>query len=215
MTSEPQVENTETFFDKNKSLIFGSIGVILLAVIGFNGFRYSQKQKLNKVNEAVFQFRIDHYEKLVAKETSPEEVLSALNTLDNEVFNHESGAILVMNISAHLQKVGKTKEALEILNKLPKAHFKTPILGHLLSISQAGLHEDMGETLKAVTLLEEALGGGGKIGIAKLYFDLGRLHLKLGNLEQARSNLEYVLENFKEDDMARLASVYLAKMGTK
>ena len=84
-------------------------------------------------------------------------------------------------------------------------------MSYFVGLKLLPLLEDAKAYDKSIELLTELVASKIDISKGKLYLDLGRVYLKKGNKEKADENFQFVIDNHKDTEFAKLANLYLGK----
>jgi predicted negative regulator of RcsB-dependent stress response len=102
-------------------------------------------------------------------------------------------------------------EADSILS-ITRANTKNSIASYFVSTQHAVVLEKLGKTDEAIGIYENlAKEKDGLMG-ARVSLELGRLYLAKGEKAKAQTQFDYILSTFPNDDQAKLAKLYLAKL---
>jgi Tfp pilus assembly protein PilF len=76
----------------------------------------------------------------------------------------------------------------------------------------AAIAESNGDNDQAISVLESYIASGNKVFLTKAYLDLGRLYILKNDQTRAKKNLDYIIANHPNDELAKLARLYLQRM---
>ena len=75
------------------------------------------------------------------------------------------------------------------------------------------LYEEQGRLDEAIATLEELVASSNLFFEEKVYLDLGRLYLANGDQGQAETYFRYVVDRGEDDEVLKLANLYLDGIG--
>lgn len=193
-----------------KYVLIGAV-VLVLGVVGYNYYQAQQKSSISDLGNQIYQFEEMVLNPAIEKkqEANYDEVVTAFNKL----FSHpaaSTGALAVESIRVAdlLEDNKREMDAQKILTKsLESAH--GDFARYFITTRLAVLEQNSGNNEAAIHLYENLLKQKMIIMIDKVYLDLGILYQKVGNTEKANSSLNYVLENSKDENLLKIARLFL------
>lgn len=201
---------------QNNMMAVGAIvGVVLLGAGVFGVVSHFKGERVETETKLAYEFREASLVPFTQKKMSATDLLRSYAEFQGKAKESSVTAPLAMAVQKELAEQGLYKEARDVLLPLKDKVGGNALYRFLILSQLAALSEDLGENEQAIQYLEELLKMPQKYLEAKIYLDLGRNYLRLGNNEKAKSNLEYVVQNFFNDDLAKVAKLYLAKMDKK
>jgi TolA-binding protein len=87
-----------------------------------------------------------------------------------------------------------------------------PVSSFFVTMQRAVVLEKLGKLPEAVAVLEGLAKNKEVLMGAKVNFELGRLNLLNGEKGKAQTQFEYVINTFPNDEQAKLAKLYMAKL---
>jgi tetratricopeptide (TPR) repeat protein len=184
-----------------------------VGVVGYGFYGHKTSQKNDELSNLIFQFTESKLVALKEKTLDPNAFMNELRSLSDKTGGYEGIVPVLFSASSELNNLGQHNQAVEVLS-IAKEKLKTinPYMQQILSAHLVVGLENLGENQKAIDILEVTVKSPLDILKAKAYLDLGRLYFKVGNNEKAKSNLQYVVDNYSDNEMAKLADIYLAKL---
>jgi Flp pilus assembly protein TadD len=116
---------------------------------------------------------------------------------------------VVLEMGKFLMDKGALNEADSVLSKVNAAH---PVSAFFVSMQRAVVLEKLGKLPEAVAVLEGLAKNKEVLMAPKVNFELGRLNLLNGDKAKAQTQFEYVINTFPNDEQAKLAKLYMAKL---
>lgn len=192
-----------------RKVFFGVIAAILLAVMGFSMWKQSQQTHAESISVKVFEFQTKTWSGAKEGKVSIPELVKVFNGLETEVKNAPIMVPLALEMGKFLAEKGSYAEAEEILSKVTSQH---PVSLFFLSNQRAVVLEKLNKIPEAINVLENVAKNKDSIMMAKLNLELGRLNLLNGEKSKAQTHFDYIISTFPNDEYAKLAKLYLAKM---
>ncbi len=204
------------FLLKNKATVGIILGVVLLGLVGFGIYNYTDGKKAEQAATLVFQFRESSLKSYQEKKLDAAGLLGKFQEMQKAVGGHRSLVLPLIEVSDLLLKDKQLESAQSLLEQgLSTYGRKDAIVHYFLATRYAAVSEDLGQDQKALEALEKLMGSEAKLLESKTYLDLGRLYLKLGNKDKARTSFQHVVDNPGQTEMIKLARLYLADMGVE
>lgn len=214
-TPNPSVEQTlnrtdfgHLIYEYRKAFI-GAIVAALLAVAAYAIWKQMQKSKAYEVSHEVFEFRTKTWAGAKDGKVAIPELVKTFEGLDKNVQSSPVMIPLALEIGKFLADKGALAEAEAVLSKVDSSH---PISHFFVSMQRAVVLEKAGKVPEAIAVLEKLAKEKDVLMGAKVNLELGRLNLANGDTAKARTHLEYVLSTFPNDENAKLAKLYMAKL---
>jgi predicted negative regulator of RcsB-dependent stress response len=202
-----------SFIAKNKTAVISVIVLVLLLVVGFGFYSTYQGKVTKEVTNVAYRFTNDVFAPLQAKKLSPGKFLAQLEGVAKDVSYHDSLIPLFFKSIDEVYKQGDLASARKIIDLVSKHYLKkNSYLDYFIFVREAVIFEDQKKYNDAIVVLNKIVSLPVKVMEAKTYLDLGRLYIKVGNKQKAKSSLFYVVDNFENEEFAKLAHIYLAKL---
>ena len=200
-------------YEHRKSFI-AAIAVVLVGTIGFVGYKQQQKAELGRLSDQVSKFESTAVADLKAKKMPAAEFVASFKALDSKLQTTPSMVPVAIDSAAALREMGETKAAQEILKPMvsDKGLKASSAAYMFVALNYAALAESNGESDEAIRVLEAYVASGHKVFLTKAYLDLGRLYLAKKDTARAKTNLDYIVNNHPNDEMAKLARLYLQRL---
>jgi predicted negative regulator of RcsB-dependent stress response len=195
---------------ENRKLLIGAVIAFLLAVSGYVIWKQTKKSQAHDVSVQVFEFRAKTWEGAKEGKVAPAELVKQFATLSSEVQSSPVMVPVVLEMGKFLMDKGALTEADAILSKVNGAH---SVSRFFLGMQRAVVLEKMNNVPEAVTVLENLAKDKEVLMAAKVNLELGRLNLMNGEKGKAQTHFEYVINTFPNDEQAKLAKLYMAKLG--
>ncbi len=192
-----------------RKVFFGVIAAILMAVMGYTMWKQSQQSHTESISVKVFEFQSKTWAGAKEGKVAIPELLKVFKDLDSEVKNAPIMVPLALEMGKFLFEKGSFSEAEEILSQVSTEH---PVSLFFLNSQRAVILEKLNKIPEAIGVLEKLAKDKDSIMMAKLNLELGRLNLLNGEKGKAQTHFDYVLSTFPNDEYAKLAKLYLAKM---
>lgn len=196
---------------QNKNLFIGLVVAAVVGVIAFGVTTHLNTKKNNEFANLVYDFEATKLDQYNSGNMTAKELVDSWNTLPSDILGFGTHAAIELSIVEKLVNKGETDLALGLLEK-SAPHVKSNYLTYFYNTHLAAIYEDKGETDKAIDLLKKLLSSNSKFLEGKLYVDLGRLHLAKGEKDLAKSNFQYVIDNVKDAEFKRIATLYLSDL---
>jgi len=195
--------------ENKKLLVVGLVFVLISVLAAGAGYQYFSSRKI-KQSEAAYIFTKTTLKDFQDKKISAEEVLKAVEALKTKLSVESAGYIaLVAGDELIKQNQGVVASSLwkNTFETLKNQSYLIYLIGLRLSVQL----EDQGKPAEAISVLEK-MASSTKVMEAKTNLDLGRLYLQTGNNEKAKKHLQYVVDQYAQDEFAKIAKLYLRKI---
>lgn len=200
-------------YQHRKSFI-AAVVVVLVGTIGYVAWKQQHESHLGALSEKVHQFEVSAVADLKAKKINPEEFVTKFGALATEVQTTPAMVPVAIDAANALREIGDSVKAEAVLAPMMKDKGLSPSNPAYMYVVQnyAALAEINGKPEEAIRVLEAYVASGNKVFLSKTYLDLGRLYLAQNNKEKAKTNLEYVVTQYPNDELAKLARLYLQQI---
>ena len=200
---------------QNKNAFLAAGLVLVLGIIGFTVFKKQAEKKNQALLDDIHTYTVSTlkpYVEMKDKTAEHDKIKSSFMTLVTEVDAHPATLPLALELAQQLRDAKKNEDALAVLESVYATAKKNPQLHNLFAFNLSVLYEDAGKVDEAINVLKPLTNTKIKLDEAKVYFELGRLHLANKDMANAKTNLEYVVSNFPNDNYATMAKLYLGEM---
>jgi predicted negative regulator of RcsB-dependent stress response len=194
---------------ENRKTIFGLILAILIGLMGFVLWKQSKKSQAHDISAKVFEFRTKTWTGAKEGKVAIPELVKQFEALDKDVQSSPVMLPVVLEMGKFLMDKGALNEADSVLSKVNAAH---PVSAFFVSMQRAVVLEKLGKLPEAVAVLEGLAKNKEVLMAPKVNFELGRLNLLNGDKAKAQTQFEYVINTFPNDEQAKLAKLYMAKL---
>ena len=194
---------------ENRKTIFGLIIAILIGLMGFVLWKQSKKSQAHDISAKVFEFRTKTWTGAKEAKVAIPELVKQFDALDKDVQSSPVMLPVVLEMGKFLMDKGALNEADSVLSKVNATH---PVSSFFVSMQRAVVLEKLGKLPEAVAVLEGLAKNKEVLMAAKVNFELGRLNLLNGEKGKAQTQFEYVINTFPNDEQAKLAKLYMAKL---
>ena len=218
MSEVTQTQTLEQTFNKTdlghlifeyRKVMFSLIAAVLVGVMGFTLWKQSQKSQAEALSAKVFEFQSKTWSSVKEGKLAATELPKLFDALDQDVKNAPVMVPLALEMGKFLFDKGQLVEADMILSKLSSTQ---PIAQYFIATQRAVILEKLNKIPEAIATLEQAVKSKDALMAAKLNLELGRLNLLNGEKGKAQTHFEYVLSTFPNDELAKLAKLYMGKI---
>ena len=196
---------------ENRKIFFGLILAILIGSTGYIFWGQSKKNAAVENSIKAFEFQTGIWADTKSGKTTVPELIKAFEGLDSDVQASPVMVPVVLEMSKFLYEKGNAVEAETILSKTSNK-VDQPVLTFFLSMQRAVVLEKLGKIDAAITVLAPMAEVKDGLMSSKISLELGRLYLTKGEKGKAQSQFEYITNTFPNDEMAKLAKLYLQQM---
>lgn len=194
---------------ENRKSIMAAVVAVLVLVTGYVFWKQSQKAKAESISMKVFEFQTKTWEGAKTGKVAVAELVKTFDGLDKEVQKSPVMVPVALEMGKFLHDKGALSEADGILSKVNITH---PISAFFVGTQRAVILEKMGQIPQAIAVLEPLAKDKDGLMSAKVNVELGRLNLTNGEKGKAQTHFEYVLNTFPNDEQAKLAKLYMARL---
>ncbi len=196
---------------EHRKSIFYVILFILLSVVGWVFWNQTSVNSSLKNSELVFEFQNKTWADFKVGKTTPVDLVKSFKQLEGEVKLAPVMMPLVLEMSKALYDKEAFTEAEQLVGELD-GKLTHPVGAFFVGLQRAVVLEKLGKTKEATVTLENLLKNKDMVMKPKLAVELGRLHMVLGEKGKAQTQFDYVIANFPNDELAKLAKLYLAQL---
>ncbi len=194
---------------ENRKTFIAVIVAILIAVSGYVLWKQSKKSKALDVSVKVFEFNTKTWSGAKEGKVAFPELVKQFDALDADVQSSPAMVPVALEMGKFLADKGALSEAEAILSKVNTTH---NISAFFIGMQRAVILEKMGKIPEAVAVLEKLAKDKEVLMSAKVNLELGRLNLLNGEKGKAQTHFEYVINTFPNDEQAKMAKLYMAKL---
>jgi predicted negative regulator of RcsB-dependent stress response len=194
---------------ENRKTFIAVIVAILIGVSGYVLWKQSKKSKALDVSVKVFEFNTKTWSGAKEGKVAFPELVKQFDALDTDVQSSPAMVPVALEMGKFLADKGALSEAEAILSKVNSTH---NISAFFIGMQRAVILEKMGKIPEAVAVLEKLAKDKEVMMSAKVNLELGRLNLLNGEKGKAQTHFEYVINTFPNDEQAKMAKLYMAKL---
>lgn len=206
-------DSISKFIKENLQLVILIVVVILAGIGGFSIYRYTESKNRQMTAKNLYDFKVNTWGIFQKGQLTDEQLKNSFDNLIKVSKDHVQLLPIVMEMADYLiEKEGKEGIAGDLVHTAYEVMPKSSVAHYYLSNYEAAFLEDQGKIDEAISLLESTLSTPHKYLEAKVYFDLGRLYSNKGDKEKAKINFQYVVENFFQNSLAKMAKIYLQRL---
>jgi predicted negative regulator of RcsB-dependent stress response len=195
-------------YENRKTFLFILIFFFALAA-GYSLWKQSQKTKTQEISVEVFNFQTKTWAATKEGKVSPAELVKVFGALAQDVQRSPLMVPLALEMGKFLFEKGALTEADLILSKLNASH---PIFAFFVANQRAVILEKAGHIPQAIAVLSDLAKTKDVLMAPKVNVELGRLNLANGDKAKAKIHFDYVINNFPNDEEAKLAKLFLARL---
>jgi predicted negative regulator of RcsB-dependent stress response len=215
VTQNPTLEQTLDrtdfghFIYENRKAFMAAIIAVLVVITGYVLFKQSQKSAAQAVSVKVFEFRTKTWDGAKEGKVAPAELVKVFLALDKDVQASPVMVPVALEMGKFLTEKNALAEAESVLAKVSTAH---PVAAFFVDMQRAVILEKAGRVPEAIAVLESLAKDKEVLMSAKVNLELGRLNLANGEKAKAQTHFDYVINTFPNDESAKLAKLYMAKL---
>ena len=210
-TLEQTLDRTDFghFVYENRKAFLAAIVAVLVAITGFVIYKSSKKSAAEAVSVKVFEFRTKTWDGAKEGKVDSAELVKTFLALDKDTQNSPVMVPVVLEMGKFLTEKGALAEADSVLAKANTSH---PVAAFFVNMQRAVILEKSNRVPEAIAVLETLAKDKEVLMGAKVNLELGRLNLENGEKAKAQTHFDYVISTFPNDEAAKLAKLYLAKL---
>ncbi len=196
---------------EHRKSIFYVIVSVLLVILGWIFWKETKTSSAMNQSLMVFEFQNKVWADVKTNKLSAAELVKSFNQLDADVQTAPVMVPVVLEMGKYLYEKGSYEEAAQILSKLD-GKLTHPVSAFFVGTQYAVILEKLNRIDDAILTLENLLKNKDMFMKPKLALELGRLYLGKNEKGKAQTQFDYVVSNFPNDELAKLAKLYLAKL---
>ena len=200
-------ELEEQFVLRHKNLIISLVALIVLTVPILGIWHYNEQKTADAYADAVYRFESGEFVPLKEGKNEASALLPRFGELYAEGKGRPRAVALGLEVADHFASSDKPDEALEVLGLIKGDGNR--LQQYMTNTRMAVLYEDGGRLDEAISHLEELVESSNLPFEEKVYLDLGRLYAAKGDSAQAETYFRYVVDNGEDDEILKLAKLYL------
>jgi predicted negative regulator of RcsB-dependent stress response len=194
---------------ENRKILIGLILAILVAVTGFVLWKQSKKSVSQETSVKVFEFRTKTWAGAKEGKVSIPELVKQFGEMDSTIQSSPAMVPVALEMGKFLMDKGALNEADQVLSKVKTTH---SVPNFFIGTQRAVILEKANRIPEAIAVLEVLAKDKEVLMSAKVNLELGRLNLLNGEKSKAKTHLEYVINTYPNDENAKLAKLYMAKL---
>lgn len=210
-TLDQTLERTDLghVINENKKPILLAGLLILIAIVVYSIYSHQAQKSYDENLGQVYAFQKDVIDQYNAKKIKDVEFIEKIKAMPSHLTGQPTLVPALFTSLNTLVENGKTAEVITILESWAN-HFNTSsYMYYFIGLKIAPLYEDSTQYDKAIDVLQNLIASKVDVVKSRLYLDLGRIYLKKGDKVKAKENFDYIIENFKDTETAKLANLYL------
>lgn len=196
---------------ENRKLFFGLIIATLLGSTGFVLWKQSKKSAALENSVKVFEFQTGIWADVKSGKSEVDGLVKSFEGLEVEVQTAPIMVPIALEIGKFLLEKNKYQEAEDILSKVVSRKLG-PVLAFFVGMQRLVVLEKLGKIDVAISVLEELAKSKDVLMASKVYLELGRLYMIKGEKAKAQTQFDYILSTYPNDEMAKLAKLYILKL---
>lgn len=199
---------------ENRKMFFLVLLAILAGTLSFLFWKQLQKSSSLEHSVKVFEFQEGPWKETKEGTKTAAELQTAFNALDEKVKLFPTMIPLVLSMGKFLYEKGHYAEAESMLSQVSNKNLH-PTAAFFIGTQRAIVLEKLGKVDEAVSVLEPLAQTKDGFMTVKVSLELGRLYLKQGHKGKAQTQFEYILNTFPNDELAKMAKLYLQELAVK
>ncbi|MFP5385732.1 MAG: tetratricopeptide repeat protein [Bacteriovoracia bacterium] len=196
---------------ENRKLFFGLILAVLIGATGWVLWKQANKSAALDNAEAVFEFQNGTWSEVKSGKKTATDLVSSFEKLPAKVQSAPIMLPVILEMTKFLGDKGQYQEAEAILSKVTGS-YNHPVSSFFVRMQRAVVLEKLGKVDEAIAVLEPLAQGKDALVPAKVSVQLGRLYLVKGEKGKAQTQFDYVVNNFPNDEQAKVAKLYLSQI---
>lgn len=198
-------------YEHRKSFIGAVVATFVLAS-GWLAYRQYSMNAAKELAAQVYQFEKTVLTEFRTDKLPAAELMAKFTALDAGVKASPVMLPVALEAATLLDSKGDAQNAAKLLSEVAAQVKPTSAFYLLLVTTHAALLEKTAQVPQAIAAWEAYVASGNKVILAKAYLELGRLYLAQGDAAKAKTNFDYIVANYPNDELAKLARLYLQKL---
>lgn len=194
---------------ENRKAFIAAVVVVFVSASSWLIYKQMMTKSAQEFSAIVYKFEVDSIEPLKAGKLSIEDFAAQFKALKAEAKSSPSMIPLALEVANFVEAKDKPAVAQDILKDVVDSVGASSPFFIFIAHNYAALAEKNGQTDVAIQVMNDYIKSGHKIMLVKAYLDLGRLHLLKGNKAEAKTQFDYIVGNYPNDELAKLARLYL------
>jgi predicted negative regulator of RcsB-dependent stress response len=194
---------------ENRKIFFSVIIAIFIGAGGFVLWKQNRQSEALKNSVSVFNFQSKTWSEAKAGKLPVADLLKSFESLEKDVQSSPLMIPVGLEMAKFLFGKNNFAEADTILSKLNTDH---QVAAFFVNLQRSVILEKMSKTDEAITLLEKLAQQKEGLMPARVNLELGRLNLLKGEKGKAQTHFDFVINNYPNDEHAKLAKLYLSQM---
>ena len=194
-----------------RKIFFALVALVLIGATGYAIYRQAKHSSALNHSVKVFEFQSKIWAEAKTGKIPPADLAKSFQNLDKDVQASPIMLPVVLEMGKFLFEKEAYTEAESILT-IASTHNKNPIASFFVNTQKAVVLEKLGKTDEAITVYENLAKEKEVLMAPRISLELGRLYLAKGEKAKAQTQFDYILNTFPNDDQAKLAKLYLAKL---
>lgn len=195
-------------YEKRKPIVILLVALLVI-ILGWMAMKSIRSSQETKGSEIVFHFQNDVWANVKAGKMTTDEMMTKFEAIDAGAKSSASIVPLALEVSKFLVEKNEVEKADKFLSGITPSNE----IGKFFIVHQrAILLEKLNKVDEAIELVKGLKSKKESIMPAHLELLLGRLYMVAGNAQEAKATLEGVINNYPNDEEAKLAKLYLGEV---
>ncbi len=201
------------FFDKNRTLVFGILGAIVVVVLGVVGYTLYLANQQEKATELLGAVEDLYHEGNYRAALDGSEGKPGLLAIADDYGRTQAGNLATFYAADALFRIGEYDRALELFNDFDK---DDTLIGASALAGEAAVYEQKEDFRRAGDLYRRAaLLVENELTSPQYLLDAGIAYERAGAFDDARKAYETISERFPESVAAQNVEFYLARVDAR
>ena len=196
---------------ENRKIFFALVALILIGASGYALYRQAKHSSALNNSVKVFEFQSKIWADAKAGKIPPADLAKSFQNLDKDVQSSPIMLPVVLEMGKFLYEKEAYIEAETVLS-IAGSQNKNQIASFFVNTQRAVVLEKLGKNDEAIAVYENLAKEKDALMAPRISLELGRLYLAKGEKAKAQTQFDYILSTFPNDDQAKLAKLYLAKL---
>lgn len=196
---------------EHRKLLLIALLALVLGTVGYTIWKQNHQASQQEAAVKVFEFQTKVWAEAKTSKISVDDLMKSYNELSDDVKSATLMLPVAMEMSKFLYDQNKLQDADYVLFPYNLSKI-SPITATFVAFQRSVILEAQGKADEAISLLKIVAQNKDALFKAKLFLEIGRLSLVKGDKTEAKTNFEYVINNYPNDEYAKLAKLYLAEI---